>query len=215
MDGNVNAWDRASTFSDEKLQMLRSKLQPIAPEKLMVMTFGSYARREASEHSDLDYITVYDDESLPEEGLVCAPEIRDVIRCVVPIDPSQSGAFGGDLLRGSMLSNFGGNEDTNDCITRRILLLLEGEWLTSQARFEQFRHDIIERYVAATPKDHQLALFLLNDVIRYWRTMTVDYAYKTDESGKPWAIWNVKLMFSRKLMYAGGLFSIATTANLG
>ncbi len=43
--------------------------------------------------------------------------------------------------------------------------------------------------------------------------MTVDYMYKTTEDTKPWGIRNMKLIFSRKLMYASGLFSVGLTAD--
>ena len=55
---------------------------------------------------------------------------------------------------------------------------------------------------------YRVPRFLLNDFARYWRTVTVDFAYKRrDRYGKGTALRTLKLRISRKLLFASGLLA--------
>jgi predicted nucleotidyltransferase len=210
----MNNIEEARVFSEGMLGNLRDKLSKVVPEGELVITCGSYARREASRSSDLDFYSVTTDGNWSGEA-GWQEEITKLVNQEVGKLPSTQGAFATNIPKKELLENYGGSNDSNETITRRMLYLLEGEYLTNEAEFKAIRRQIIERYVKNTPSDHQIAFYFLNDVVRYWRTMAVDYADKTygARNPKPWAIRNIKLVFSRKLIYASGLFSIALTAD--
>jgi hypothetical protein len=42
--------------------------------------------------------------------------------------------------------------------------------------------------------------------------MATDFEYKVSEGGKSWGVRNIKLTFSRKLLYFGGVVTVAETA---
>ena len=208
----VKTHERCRDYSNGILDKIRTQLAPPTMGDAVIVTCGSYARREASSNSDVDFFVLSNQDGA-DKTLV--GQIGSRIREVVPHGPAGGGAFGTMERCADMVRNIGGNDDDNRSITRRVLLLLEGEWIYNGDGLCELRKDILARYIAEGVADHQLTLFLLNDIIRYYRTVAVDYEFKTveEENPKPWAIRNIKLIFSRKLMYASGLFSVAMTVD--
>lgn len=211
--------DTAYKHSAGVIESLRRELdlalsQSEFKERLTIVTTGSFGRGEASAESDLDLFIFFDSDK-PEDSLHKEKmAIQAVVDKYVKKAAGDTGTFGSDAIVNfsEMLQNLGGDKDLNILLTRRMLFLLEGRWLYGEERYKAYRTDLLNKYIKAGDPERQISRFLLNDIIRYYRTIATDFEFKVSESSKSWGLRNVKLRFSRKLLYFGGVIAVAETA---
>lgn len=179
------------------------------PAASALCLMGSWGRHEVVDGSDDDWLLLVEDDTV---DVALLAEIRRAL----PASPGAEGVFGRAASARHLIDRIGLDRDDNKNLTRRILLLLESQPLTGAAFYDRVRTELIGGYVNEWVRDRTVPRFFLNDVVRYWRTICVDFAGKERErGGSGWGLRNAKLRNSRKVLFASGLLPLLLCEKLG
>lgn len=184
-------YKKRSDYSLGQLNELKKRFIELEPlfekfPKLAVYATGSYARLEASAHSDIDvfFLNVGKEEDISDPRTNRLRLFGNVIDIAAKMGlPS----FSNDceylvmLHTDDIISKLGSRiDDHENYFTARMLLLLESYCLYGEDAYKELIELIIDSYFRDYP-DHKQSFhprFLLNDICRFWKTMLLNYENK-------------------------------------
>jgi predicted nucleotidyltransferase len=164
-----------------------------------VVLMGSWGRSEVTSGSDADVLVV----GTADDGAPLRPAVAE-LEPVLGIARGTREVFNREVHVRD-LARIGAEDDDVANLTRRLLLLVESVPVLGADAHHRALRTILDAYLRRERRDRRPPRFLLNDLIRYWRTIAVEFEGKGDVR---WALRHAKLRTSRTVLFAGGLLPV-------
>lgn len=186
----MSAFERRNKFTNERLAALEHCLlaelggdrDRLLGTDTAIYVTGSGGRGEMSEHSDVDlFIARTTERQSPVDSFQFHQAVSRTFHALGLPEPSNRGSFL-KMHSASSLCGLMGKpvDDTENTLTARMLLLLESAPLASTTTAYD---ELLTRVLATYWKNREHVadyqpLTLVNDIVRYWRTLLLNYVAK-------------------------------------
>ncbi len=171
---------RAQEDTRRELDARRERLRPLDAPGAAVILMGSFGRHELTGGSDDDFMVLFD----PQPALGGSELTLSAVAALLGgRPPGQEEIFGKPVSLADLVERIGSDGDSNRNLTRRMLLVLESVCAYGEELHDRARERLIDGYLAAGANDFRPPRFLLNDLVRYWRTIAVDFEGKLRARG--------------------------------
>ncbi len=195
-------------LSEIQEKMLHSfPLENECYQNICVYACGSLGRLEMTQNSDLDlfFISLHDREVDPMEKNINKynffSKLYEINQVMGFPNPSKEGEYWCFINKADFLDIGSRKEDFNNSFTARLLFMLESKPIYNEKIYDQLLEETVSKYFVDY-QDHQdefYPLFLMNDILRYWYTLTLNYEYRRDNhdsvNKKNWK--RLKLKYAR------------------
>lgn len=189
-------------------------------DNVAIFAAGSLGRFEAGRESDLDVFVLAKNRNTTKSSntpISHLDEIRLFAKLIEINAALELPEFSGDgrylkahSLERIISSTGDAHDDIENLFTTRMLLLLESQAIwNSELRTLAIKEVLGNYFKDGKGKSDFRPLFLLNDILRYWRTLCLNYERDRVTSNKWWKT-NLNLKFSRKLTIFSTVMLIVT-----
>jgi predicted nucleotidyltransferase len=199
-------------FSTRKIVELKKKISKLSYIKkfnksLCIYVTGSFARDEASEYSDMDifFISRRKNKIKNLDEIILKADLIKIIRELNLPDFSGDGEYLTIHCLEDIIEKLGSPEDDyRNYFTARLLLLLESKPLFNDKLYNEAILKIINVYFNDY-SDHKESFspkFLANDIMRFWKTMCLNYEQKRNSVNRNELTKNKARLKSLKLKFS-------------
>lgn len=208
---------KRKTYSNDRIQELKARMESVfSNPNISIFVMGSLARREAGKKSDLDLFVV-------SKKPVSKLDQIDIFSNLIEINAdlgfppfSNDGQFlVVHQLEEMKMSTGSPEDDYHNLFTARMLMILESEVLYNPKLHEEILSEIISHYLRDRKMHEDFKpLFLLNDLLRFWRTLCLNYEVIRHDQDRPWRKKNINLKYSRMITVFSTVSSIISQKKL-